>query len=92
MMRCGGVQHVLTMKGHILRLSSTNTANVDPETDELEEIQDFKVLGQFDQVVIWGHDRTMEEGGQLGRGLKEWKDWSAVVNGIDEHDNSGDTK
>jgi hypothetical protein len=55
-----------------------------------EEAFEMEVVGGFEEVTVWGHERKVEGGGQVGKALGEFRGWMGVVNGWDEDDGDED--
>ena len=67
----------------------------DDVVDELpEEVKIAEQIGSFDEVVVWGHGGTVDEGSDMFvRGLREWVGFAESMHCDEEDDsNSNGTK
>ena len=65
----------------------------DDVVDELpEEVKIAEQIGSFDEVVVWGHGGTVDEGSDMFvRGLREWVGFAESMH-IDEEEKDKGTK
>ncbi|KAL8689368.1 MAG: hypothetical protein Q9218_004946 [Villophora microphyllina] len=66
------------------RLRRRDEQNVDEDEDgdeEEEELQIMEEVGEFDEVVVWGHERTVEGDDEVVRGMEEWIRFAEAMHG-----------
>ncbi|KAL5387062.1 hypothetical protein DPSP01_003674 [Paraphaeosphaeria sporulosa] len=83
-----------THTGAVLQITDKNlpqmrTQPADDEDDEGEqetvEVKVAEQIGEFEEVVVWGHGGQVEEGQDMFiRGMKEWMGFAEAMHGEDE--------
>jgi ribonuclease H2 subunit C len=59
----------------------------DGDEDEMEvEVKIAEKVGEFDEVVVWGHGGPIGEDDVVVRGLKEWIDFAESMHGQEEEE------
>ncbi|KAF1948897.1 ribonuclease H1 small subunit [Byssothecium circinans] len=63
----------------------------DEDEDLREEVKVVEVLGEFDEVVVWGHAETVdEEKDAFVRGMREWVGFAEAMHGQEEEGEKGE--
>lgn len=91
-----------THTGAVLQITDKNLSQAQPqpvddedEEDEQEtvEVQIAEQIGEFDEVVVWGHGGPVEEGQDMfTRGMKEWIGFAEAMHGEDEEEEGREEK
>lgn len=63
-------------------------AEDDEENEEEQvEVKIAETLGEFDEVVVWGHGGVVDEKEDVYvRGVREWIEFAEAMHGVDEED------
>jgi ribonuclease H2 subunit C len=57
------------------------------------EVKVAEQIGEFDEVVVWGHGGQVEEGQDLFiRGMKEWIGFAEAMHGEEEDESQEENK
>lgn len=60
-------------KSNVERLSRRNQEDGDEDEEEEEEsVEVMEEVGEFEEVVVWGHERTVGSDDELVKGVEEW--------------------
>jgi ribonuclease H2 subunit C len=63
-----------------------NSVEDEDEDEPLPETKIAEKIGEFDEVVVWGHGGVVDEGDEgVSRGLKEWIGFAEAMH-VDEED------
>ncbi|KAF2451709.1 hypothetical protein P171DRAFT_515672 [Karstenula rhodostoma CBS 690.94] len=77
---------VLQITDKNLPQTRTQPADADEEEEEQEtvEVKVAEQIGEFEEVVVWGHGGQVEEGQDMFiRGMKEWIGFAEAMHGED---------
>ncbi|KAF1924271.1 uncharacterized protein M421DRAFT_424912 [Didymella exigua CBS 183.55] len=67
-------------------------ADGDGDMDEVpEDVKIAEQIGEFDELVVWGHGGTVDEGDMYIRGVREWIGFAASMH-CDDEDGQGEGK
>ena len=93
----GAILHVTDKQLPQTRTQQQQPADEDDEDAEVEESMPVEVkiaeqVGEFDEVMIWGHGGEVDGSGDaFVRGMNEWVGFAESMHG-DEEEKDGDTK
>ncbi|KAK3202756.1 hypothetical protein GRF29_154g620837 [Pseudopithomyces chartarum] len=54
------------------------------EDGNIVEVKVAEQIGQFEEVIVWGHGGVVGEGDKFVRGLKEWIGFAEAMHGQDD--------
>ncbi|KAI4621211.1 uncharacterized protein J4E87_006839 [Alternaria ethzedia] len=93
----GAILHVTDKQLPQTRTQQQQPADEDDEDAEVEESMPVEVkiaeqVGEFDEVIIWGHGGEVDGSGDaFVRGINEWVGFAESMH-VDEEEQDGDTK
>ena len=93
----GAILHVTDKQLPQTRTQQQQPADEDDEDAEVEESMPVEVkiaeqVGEFDEVIIWGHGGEVDGSGDaFVRGMNEWVGFAESMH-VDEEEEDGDTK
>ena len=93
----GAILHVTDKQLPQTRTQPQQPADEDDEDAEVEESMPVEVkiaeqVGEFDEVIIWGHGGEVDGSGDaFVRGMNEWVGFAESMH-VDEEEEDGDTK
>lgn len=70
-----------SVEAHLDKESNLQDGGAD---EEAEEIRTLEHVGSFDDIVLWGHDTTVEGEDVFVKGLGEWMSFSSAVSGTQQ--------
>ena len=64
-------------------LPSPHLDDEDEDEDEKEiEVKVIEEVGEWDSIMVWGHEAVMDEEDPYVRGVEEWVGFSAAVSSL----------
>ncbi|KAI4257618.1 MAG: hypothetical protein LQ352_001604 [Teloschistes flavicans] len=76
-----GVKEV-EQKGNVERLSRRDQEDGnDDEEEEEEDVGVLEEMGEFEEVVVWGHERTVGADDEVVKGVEEWISFAEAIHG-----------
>jgi hypothetical protein len=70
---------VLSATDDILPKNDPAKGEVDEDEEEEAEVKIMEEKGDFDEVMVWGHEAVMDESDPYVRGLEEWIGFAEIV-------------